>query len=92
MEAVCPSCKQIFTPVGGGREPLVITCGDSICNECIAQMSVSYSFICKIFIIQVPNVDSQSRLLIFQSTDFTTKCKQFFMSIIRKKIITKVLQ
>ena len=52
MEASCPSCKQIFTSVGGGREPLVITCGDSICNECIAQFSVSYSFICN-FLVQV---------------------------------------
>ena len=44
MEAACPACKQIFTPIGGGREPLVISCGDSICNECIVQMSLSYSF------------------------------------------------
>ena len=46
MEAVCPTCKLGFTYLGGGREPMVLPCGDSICKECVNQHAISHTFLC----------------------------------------------
>lgn len=58
MELSCPDCKRAFSALGSGKEPMVLPCGDSYCNECLKELAgLSPNFMCILPIIQAKNVE-----------------------------------
>lgn len=54
MELACPDCKRLFMGLGSGREPRVLPCGDSYCNECLMELTGrSPNFMCNHLMRQV---------------------------------------